>query len=229
VSRRILLAAIAGATLCASSASAASAGHAPRLRLPLVPLQTAQLGPAGASLPIQFDSGPVRNRDGPPQLEKLGRLGGYLLDYGDPYLGGAGVTSIATEVERFRTAAGAKKGLRFWRKNEQLVTVIYRSIGLAVDARFFKVPAVGSGHFAHVTSFQIQNADPLYSVDEVASSGNYVLHASVAAGTESTAEHLAPALMARLGHRLRRMLHGNLRGKRAPRNSCSFPPKETLI
>jgi len=212
--KRRLLAAIAGAALCASSASAA-AGHAPKLRLPLVPLQTAQLGPAGASLPIQFDSGPVANRDGPPQLKKLGRLSGYLLDYGDPYLGGAGVTSIATEIERFRTNSGAKKGVRFWKKNEQLVAGLYQSIGLVVSARFFKTPAVGSGHFAYVTSFQIPNADPLYTADEVASSGHYVLHASVAAGTDATAEHLAPALMAKLEHRLRRMLDGHLRGKPA--------------
>jgi hypothetical protein len=215
VKLRILVVAVAAAILCGSAVSAASARHAPKIRLPLVPLQTAQLGSTGASLPIEFDSGPVTNRDGPPQLKKLGRLGGYLLDYGDPYLGGAGVTSIATQVERFRTPAGAKKGLRFWKKNDKSTTAIYRLIGVTAGAHFFKVPAVGSGHFAYTTSLQIPNADPVYNVDEEASSGSYVLHASVTAGTESTGEHLAPVLMRKLEHRLREMLGGRLRGKPA--------------
>jgi hypothetical protein len=191
-----------------------------------VPLQTAQLGPVGASLPIQFDSGPVPNRDGPSQLKKLGRRSGYLLDYGDPYLGGTGVTSIATEVERFRSSVGAKKGLRFWKRNDQLLADLYKSMGLAVDARYFKVPAVGSSRFAYVTSFRIPNADPLYTVDEDASSRNYILHASVAAGTESTAERLAPILMRRLERHLRQMLDGRLRGKpaRLPKLPEPGPP-----
>lgn len=226
MSLHALVVVAAVAILCAPSASAASAGHAPQRRLPLVPLQTAQLGPTGASLPIQFDSGRVANRDAPPQLEKLGRLGGYLLDYGEAYLGGTGVTSIATQVERFRTPSGAKKGLRFWRKSDRHLTALYRSIGLTISASYFKAPTVGSGHFAYVTGFQIPNTDPLYAVDEEASSGSYILHASVAAGTESTAERLAPVLMRKLEHRLRQMLDGHLRGKpaRLPNLPTPGPP-----
>jgi hypothetical protein len=215
VNKRILVVAVAAAILSGSAASAASAKHAPKIRLPLVPLQTAQLGPAGASLPIEFDSGPVRNGDGPSRLKKLGRLSGYLLDYGDAYLGGAGVTSIATQVERFRTTSGAKKGLKFWKKEDKSTAVLYRQIGVTTSAHFFKVRAVGSGRFAYVTSLQIPNADPLFAADEEASSGSYVLHATVMAGTESTAERLAPVLMRKLVHRLRQMLDGKLRGKPA--------------
>jgi hypothetical protein len=226
VSWRILLAAIAGAILCASSASVASARHAPKLRLPLVPLQSAQLGPVGASLPLEFDSGPAANGDAPTPLKKLGRLGGYLLDYGDAYVGGAGVTSIATQVERFRTPTGAKKGLRYWKNDDKVVASFYRSIGLTVSAHFFRVPAVGSSHFAYATSFEIPNADPLFTVDEEVSSRSYILHANVAAGTESMAEHLAPVLMHKLEHRLRQMLDGQLRGKpaRLPRLPAPGPP-----
>jgi hypothetical protein len=213
VNLRVLVVAVAAAIMCGSAASAASARRPPKIRLPLLPLQTAQLGPAGASLPIEFDSGPVSNRDAPSQLKKAGRLGGYLLDYGDPYLGGTGVTAIETQVERFRTHAGAKKGLKFWRKQEALLPALFRSIGLPFSGQFFKVPAVGSAHFAFVTSMQIPNADPLYSVDEVARSGSFILHGSLAAGTESTAKHLAPVLLAKLQHRLRQMLGGHLRGK----------------
>jgi hypothetical protein len=201
--------------LCCTSASAASARHTPKVRLPLVPLQPAQLGAAGASLPLEFGSGRFPNRDAPSQLKKLGRLGGYELDYGDPYLGGAAVTSIDTLVERFRTPAGARKALAYWKKDDKQLAAAYHLIGVSAGAHFFKVPAVGSGHFAYVTPMQIPNADPLYAVDEVAISGGYVLHATVAAGTESTAERLAPALMRKLERRLRQMLGGHLRGKPA--------------
>ena len=177
-------------------------------------------------MPLEFDSGPAANRDAPAPLKKLGRLGGYLLDYGDAYVGGAGVTSIATQVERFRTPTGAKKGLRYWKNDDKSVASFYRSIGLTVGAHFFKVPAVGSSHFAYATSFQIPNADPLFTVDEEASSRSYILHANVAAGTESMAEHLAPVLMRNLEHRLRQMLDGRLRGKpaRLPRLPAPGPP-----
>jgi len=226
VKLRILTVALAATILCGAAASAASAKHPPKIRLALLPLQTAQLGSAGASLPIQFDSGPTANRDAPPQLKKAGRLGGYQLDYGDAYVGGAGVTAIATQVERFRAHAGAKKGLKFWKKEAALLPKIYSSVGLPFSGRFVKVPAIGSGHWAFLTSMQIPNADPLYSVDEEASSGNFVLHASVAAGTESTAEHLAPFLMKKLVHRLRKMLGGTLRGKPAklPKVPEAGPP-----
>lgn len=207
--------AAAAAILCGSAASAASAKRSPEVRLSLVPLQTAQLGSAGASLPLLFGSGGVSNRDVPSTLKKLGRLGGYGLSYGDPYLGGVGVTSIETQVERFRTPAGAKKGLKFWKKDDQATAAIYHQVGVMVSAHFFKVPAVGSGRFAYVTSLQIPNADPLFTADEEASSGGYVLHVTVAAGTEPTAEHLAPVLMRKLERRLRLMLAGRLRGKPA--------------
>lgn len=210
---RLLVVAAAAAILCGSAASAASAEHAFKVRLPLVPLQTAELGSAGASLPLEFGSGPVSNRDVPSALKKLGRLGGYGLGYGDPYLGGVDVTSIQTEVERFRTPAGAKKALAYWKKDDKQLAAAYHLIGVSLGAHFFKVPAVGSGHFAYDTPMQVPNADPLYTVEEAASTRGYVLHAIVAAGTESTAEHLAPVLMRKLEHRLHQMLGGHLRGK----------------
>jgi hypothetical protein len=206
---RIVVALVAGATL-ASSAAASHSKRPPHLRLSLVPLQTAQLGPSGVSLPIQFDSGTVSNGDAPPPLRKAGRVSGYLLDYGNPFSGGPGVTSIQTQIDQFRSPAGAKKGLQYWKTADKLEASLYFQIGIAVSAHFFKVPAVGSGHFAYVTLMQVPNADPLYTVDEEASSGSFVLHATVDAGTESTAEQLAPYLMTRLVHRLRRLLGGHL-------------------
>lgn len=198
--RRGLLAvpllAVAAAFPLAATASHAKKDRVRHYRLSLVPLQTAQLGPAGASLPIQFDSGGVSNGDTPTGVKKFHRVSGYQLDYGDPFTGGAGVTEIETQVEQFHAATGAKKALAFWKKGDGLEAKIYHEIGIETSAGFFKVRAVGSGHFAFVMELQVPNADPIYVVDEVASTGSFVLHATVSAGTKSTAEQLAPVLMA---------------------------------
>lgn len=224
--RSLLVLALVAAVALVPAAAAASHKRHHRLRIELVPLRTAQLGAAGASLPIQFDSGKVGNGAVESALKKLGRVSGYQLDYGDSISGGAGVTSIATQVEQFRTATGAKKALKFWKKNDEQAAAFYRRIGVQVSDHFFKTRAVGSGHFAYVTLLQIPNADPLYLVDEKASSGRFVLHATIAAGTESAAEALAPALTAKLAHRLRELLGGHLHGKpaRLPRTGQPGPP-----
>ena len=52
------------------------------------------------------------------RLERLGRISGYLLDYGTPFSDSPAVSEIQTEVERYRTPAEARKGLGFWRKQE---------------------------------------------------------------------------------------------------------------
>jgi hypothetical protein len=225
-STRILVLGLVAIAALVPAASAASHKKHHRLRIELVPLQTAQLGAAGASLPIQFDSGKVGNGDVESALRKLGRVSGYQLDYGDFLSGGAGVTSIATQIEQFRTATGARKAVKFWKKNDEQAAAFYRRIGVGLSNHFFKTRAVGSGHFAYATLLQITNADPLYLVDEVASSGRFVLHATIGAGTESAAEQPAPALTARLAHRLRELLGGHLHGKppRLPRAGAPGPP-----
>jgi hypothetical protein len=212
---------VAAAALVPVAAAAAQKTHKHRLRLSLVPLQTAQLGPQGASLPLQFDSGTLSNRDVPPPLRKDARVSGYQLDYGVQLSGGAGVTGIETQVEQFRTHAGAKKALAYWKKQDKGAAKLYREVGIDVTARFFKVPAIGSGRFGYDLGLQIPNADPLYLVDEQATSGSFVLHASVSAGTAATAEHLAPVLMSKLVHRVHRLLAGQLHG--SPPKMPPFP------
>jgi hypothetical protein len=207
----LVVALVVAAALIPAAAAATHKKHV-NAHLALVPLQKAQLGPAGASLPIQYDSGPVSNANSGMPAKVFGRLGGYLLDYGVPYSGGAGITSIQTQVEQFRTPAGAKKGLAFWRSADKFQGTFFRQIGIAASANFLKVRAAGSGHFAYLVAMQIPNADPVYLVDEVAASGSFIVHATVAAGTESTAEKLAPALTTKLVHRLHLLLAGHLHG-----------------
>jgi hypothetical protein len=220
--RALVVALVAAAALVPAAAASSQKNHPRHVRLSLVPLQTAQLGPLGTSLPIQFGSGTVSNADASTGLKKLGRVVGYQLDYGNLYSGGAGVTSIVTEVEQYRTPADAKKGLEFGKKSEKLVAALYHKIGITTGAHFFKVRAVGSGSFAYVSSMKIPNADPLYTVDEETRSGSFVLHAFVAAGTESSAEHLAPVLMPKLVHRMRQLIDGHLHG--TPAKLPPIPP-----
>jgi hypothetical protein len=222
----MMLAAAAAAFPVAATASHGK--HAVRhYRLSLVPLQTAQLGSDGAALPIEFDSGTVSNGDTPTGTKKFHRVGGYILDYGNPFVGGAGVTEIETQVEQFHTSTGAKRALKFWKTSDEFGAKLYHQIGIETGAGFFKVHSVGSGHFAYVMQLQVPNADPLYLVDEVATSGSFVLHASVSAGTKSGAEDLAPVLMTRLVHRLHQLLGGHLHGtppKRPPLPQPGPPP-----
>jgi hypothetical protein len=223
--RGILLLALVTALLIPAAAAAAKQAHH-RLRLALVPLQTAQLGPAGASLPIEFDSGRVSDAEAGSLLKKIGRVDGYLLDYGDPFTGGTGVTSIETQVERYHTPRSARKALGYWKQIDVLQALLYREIGISVGAHSFKTERVGSAHFAYLMPLRIPNADPVYTVDEVATSGGYVLHATVYAGTVSTAERLAPVLTSRLVHRLHRLLGGQLHATPAklPHLPAAGPP-----
>lgn len=217
MSVRSLLVAALVVAVAAAFPLAASAAHKRHVHahLGLVPLQKSQLGAAGTSLAIQYDSGPVPNSQSEIPSPVFGRLGGYLLDYGVSTSGGAGVTSIETQVEQFRTGAGATKALTFWKNEDRLQGALYQQIGIAVSTHFVKVPRVGGGRFAYLTAMQIPNADPIYGVDEAARSGSFILHATVTAGTESTAEKLAPALTAKLVHRLHQLLAGRLHGKLA--------------
>jgi hypothetical protein len=122
---------------------AASAKTAAPVRLSLLPLPAAALGPAARSLPLEADSGNVTARDndcgrgcvqhfvveaspvvpntpshGPLAFvhAKVGLMTGYGLDYGDAESGGTGVTQVWTRVREYKTSADATKGLVFWRQ-----------------------------------------------------------------------------------------------------------------
>src|SRR5262249_43365958 len=114
VRRAFVLAALVAAVLvpCTSASSAS------QIELAVVPPPKAPLGPAVHSLPLAHDSGGVSNAEAAneangmvtaAQLKALGRVGGYLLDYGNPFGSSAGVSEIQTEVDRYRTAADARK------------------------------------------------------------------------------------------------------------------------
>src|SRR5579862_8049547 len=78
----LVVALLAVAAAFPLAASAAQKKH-PHAHLGLVPLQKSELGPAGASLAIQYDSGAVPNAQS--EVPGYGRLAGYRVDYGGPY------------------------------------------------------------------------------------------------------------------------------------------------
>jgi hypothetical protein len=176
----------------------ASASSPHRVKLPLVPLPKSALGGAGKSLALTHDSGVVSNAlaagkssSGTPRtFNNLGRITGYDLTYGDPFRGGTGVTEIASGVEQYNTAAGAKKGLAFWRKDDAQITSL-EQYGISVALKAVKAPAVGTGRFGWGTTLTFPNGAPIASVDEQVADGKYVLDVSVTAGSVSAASRQA--------------------------------------
>src|ERR1700751_5433989 len=119
VLRGALAAAFVAAVLVPVAASASSASPP---NLAVLPLPKAELGQAGRSLSLAPDSGVDSNAHAASQaggnvtakrLKHLGRVSGYLIDWGTPFSETDGVSEIGTEVERYRTAAAARRSLGF--------------------------------------------------------------------------------------------------------------------
>jgi hypothetical protein len=216
--------------LLVPTASAARPAHkAAHVDLALLPLQKAQLGAAASSLSLSGYSGPVSDAWTMSstdtlgftyhfeQLKKLGRVGGYTLDYGDPFSDCTCINQIRTYVERYGTAAGAQKALAFWKKNEVEVRRLDRLGGLTVAAhRFLKVPAVGTIRYAYLTEYKTARARPVRIVDERFTEGRYVLQVVVSSGT-GDGRTLVPKLAAKLDKRLHLALAGRLHATPAKR------------
>ena len=214
--RGALLAALVGAVLV----PAASAGTTRRVKLSLVPLPKSALGAAGKSLALTHDSGVVSNGTAagksssgtPSTFNNLGRVTGYDLTYGNPFSGGTGVTEIASGVEQYQTAAGAKKGLAFWRKDDAQITSL-EQYGITVALKVVKAPTVGTRRFGWGTTLTFPNVAPIASVDEQVADGKYVLDVSVTARSVSAASRQAAKLLRALDQRLQLAEKGRLRAK----------------
>lgn len=227
--RRAFIAALLVAAVFASAASAARKSK-PHVNLPLLPLPQTALGAAGASLQLQWqDSGSVSNLDAagdangnvaPKQLRKLGRVRGYALDYGDPFTGGAGVNEIKTSVDQYKTAADARRGLAFWRKDGAKIPPLTKAL-ITVSVSKLQPRRVGQADFSFLITERAGNESPIYRLDEQAAEGRYVIRVSIAAGSPSAARQLAPILARRLDARVRRAVAGHLHGTPV---EIPFPP-----
>jgi hypothetical protein len=103
--RACLLAGVFAAAVLVPAASDQTPIKVTLVKLTRVPLPKSALGPAGSSLPLARDSGVVSNTKAASQssagvtarkLTRLGRVTGYLLDYGNPFGSGAGIREIQT-------------------------------------------------------------------------------------------------------------------------------------
>jgi hypothetical protein len=217
VGRAALVAAFVAAILL----PVASASGASQIKLALLPLPKAAFGQAGRSLSLAPDSGTDSNAYAASQatgnvtakrLEQLGRISGYLLDYGTPFSDSPAVSEIQTEVERYRTPAEARKGLGFWRKQELDVRAL-KQFGLHISFQKVLLPHALRPSWAYLTIGRIHGLSPIYGVDAQMVEGAYLLDISIAAGSSAAAKRLVPVIAQKLDRRFRLARQGRLHGK----------------
>jgi len=229
VKKLLVAAVLVGAALV----PAASAGGAHRVKLALVPLPRSVIGPAAHGFAVAPNSGVLSNAaaaastpDGTAAtFRKLGRLSGYVLEYGNAFTGAPGITDVHTGIEQYRTARDARRGLAFWQKEDSKLGRLDQP-AFAVANVLVHVPAVGKKRFAYLTSYSASNIAPVSGLDEQVLEGRYILDVIVTAGTPAAAAALAPKLAKKLDARLRLALQGRLHGKpvRVPKLEAGPPP-----
>lgn len=205
----------------------ASAGHVRSAKLSLIPLPRSSLGSAARGMTLAQDSGVRPNSAVSPGFELVGRISGYLLDYGDAFRGGAGVTAIESAVNKYRSARGAKRAVAFARTQDAAGVAALNDAGLAFTGKSLTRPNLGGRSFAFVWTSSTAGIDPVSIVDLQWSSGRFTLQVQVAAGMSTEAEPLARKLAKRLDKRLRLGLAGRLHGKsvRLPPRPKAGPPQ----
>jgi len=231
--RKALLVALLAAAALVPGAAAASRAYP--VKLALVPLPKSAIGAAAQSFPLAHDSGPVSNADAaahtpdatPRTFKKLGRIGGYALEYGNAFTGAVGVGDVRTSIEQYKTPSDARRGLVFWKKEdaalEKLDNPNFSVTSVSVD---LPAPAAKTSHFAYVTSYSAANIAPVSGIDEQIADGRYVLDVIVTADTAAAAEALAPTLAKKLDARFRLARKGRLHAKRVslPKQTAGAPP-----
>jgi hypothetical protein len=206
--------------------AAAAKSHHRGLKLALVPLQRAQLGPAGASFALDYGSGSI-GADGSSGPNggvidfglgngTRGLVGGYALDYGDSLTGSAAVTEIRTSVEEFKTRAEARKALAAARFEERFFAEFLGSPGVHVTVKkvMVKPSWIGQRRFGYRVTRAAENLNPIVSLDEQVVAGRFLLDLTVTAGSASAVGKGAPHLLFQLHRRLRLLLGGHPIGKR---------------
>ena len=229
--RALLVAPLAGLLLV----PAASASRPHGVKLALVPLPKSALGPAARTFSVAHDSGPVSNAEAaahtpdatPGTFKRLGRLGGYALEYGNAFTGDAGITDVRTSIEHYKTPADARRALAFWKKEDARLRRLNNPNFSVTSVRVkLPAPARGTSHFAYLTSYSAANIVPVSGIEEQIADGRYVLGVIVTAGTASDAVALAPKLAQKLDARFRLARKGRLHSKpvKLPKQVAAPPP-----
>ncbi|HEU5243064.1 MAG TPA: hypothetical protein VFU33_01570 [Gaiellaceae bacterium] len=217
--KKVLLGAVLAAT---ALVPAASAGRPHGLKLAVVPLPKATIGAAAQGFSVAHDSGPVSNAEAAAHtsgatkktFKKLGRVNGYVLEYGNAFTGAAGVTDVHTGVDEYKTAADARRALAFWEREDAKLSALDNSAFSVISVPVtVPAPASRTSHFAYLTSYSASNIARVSGVDEQVADGRYVLDVIVTAGDAAAAEALAPQLAAKLDARFRLAREGRLHAK----------------
>jgi hypothetical protein len=218
--KKVLLA--AGVVAAALVSPAASASRLHHVRLALVPLPKTAIGVAAQSFSVAHDSGRVSNADAAAHtsdattktFKKLGRLGGYALEYGNAFTGATGITDVRTAVDQYKTVSDARRALAFWKKEDAKLGALDNP-AFSVTSVPADVPVVAprTSRFAYLTSYSASNIAPVSGIDEQVADGRFVLDVIVTAGTAAAAQELAPTLAKSLDARLRLALKGRLHAK----------------
>ena len=222
------------AVLAAVVVVASAAGAPANPSLTLMPLAKADLGPTAAALPldpysgVQTNAAAAGNATGnvtAAQLGRLGRLTGYAVDYDDAaghaLDAGHGLLDVQTEVDRYRSAAAARAGVAFWRRDDANISTM-RSAGIAVSERFFAPAGMGASSFGMEASLTVPGKHPIYGIDIYFSRGALVGEVTVSAADSASRRAYAEGLAAKLARRIDRVVGGRSVG--AP---VALPPKVT--
>ena len=218
--KKLLLGAVlVAATLVPAAASARSASQ---VELALVPLPKSALGAAGRALPLARDSGVTSNAKEASNasgnvtaktLKRLGRVSGYMLDYGNTLGDSAGIRQIQTEIEQYRTAGDARNGLAFWRRQE-LGNTSLKKLGIDFVVTKLGLPGIPGSHWVYAATVSIKGLEPIHGVDAEIQDGQYLLDVTVSAGSSAAAAQLVPKVARAFHERLQLALAGHLHGKR---------------
>ena len=218
--KKLLLGAVlVAATLVPAAASARSASQ---VELALVPLPKSALGAAGRALPLARDSGVTSNAKEASNasgnvtaktLKRLGRVSGYMLDYGNTLGDSAGIRQIQTEIEQYRTAGDARNGLAFWRRQE-LGNTSLKKLGIDFVVTKLGLPGIPGSHWVYGATVSIKGLEPIHGVDAEIQDGQYLLDVTVSAGSSAAAAQLVPKVARAFRGRLQLALAGHLHGKR---------------
>jgi hypothetical protein len=217
----LAVAALVGAVIV----PAASAKSHAAVKLSIIPLQKSQLGSAASALSVSIGSGPQSNQ-GSPKLKRLGRITGYQLIYGNLVSAGSGLDVVQTSVDKYKTAADAKRALPFWKKLTLGQTDGLSQLDLTAGIAQIPAPRIGEGRWGTLETYSISNNTSLYYVNEEFADGRYVLDLAVGAGSESFAKAFASKTAHALARRLVLAVAGRLHGHPAklPKRPKAGPP-----
>lgn len=217
-----------GAAAAALLALVPAAAATTRAQLTLMPLAKSDLGADAIALPLDPGSGVQTNADAAhnatgkvtaAQLARLGRLTGYALDYNDAagraLAAGRGLLEVKTGVDRYRSAAAARAGVAFWRRDEANLKLL-RAAGVAVSERFYTPSGVPGPSFAMSGTATLHGKPPIYGVDIVFARGDLVAEVSVSAADAADRRPYAEQLAVKLASRIGAVLAGRVSGPPVP-------------